>query len=415
MSENFAREVTFVGSLLAAHKSFLPPADCEQLNWNFVVATLLNNRCAGLAYDRLRKSGAETPVPGEVMTALGRHYRANQFANTLLIEEAERVMKELGAGNVPVIPVKGLTLLNSVYLDPGHRKLGDLDFLVAPANACPAAAVLERLGYRAQQAHDPARGVRDFILSRGSLVFRLDLSWTLLHRTTVTAKRLSVVDELAARASRSTIANVDVPVLKREDEILHIAGHMALHHNLSFAPGLVDLCLLVGRKGQPAPDWDDIERQAERYGLLRPLAAALGTAQDLCGLIIGGTIAHRWDKLQRSIERTPAGVFLDRFWIIGAAAFAPAAARGNGARHNWARFWWQHGLRETLRQRVAYLKEYIVPNGERIRKTYGVTDPRLALAVRTFHVPVFAVLTAIAVGLAAICAPIYAIGSRKRA
>jgi len=253
-----SREIALVSELLAAHR---PPAltwltgapagsgaghENGGVDWDAVVAALIDNRTAGLAGRRLKASGAEASVPVAVAEALSRQYRANQFSNTLLLEEAARVLREAASRRVELIPVKGVAALGDLYPDPGDRRLGDLDFLVKPEDAAEAGRVFAGLGYEGESLFKPGSGSQGFRLRRATLTFRIDLSWRLLHRTTVPTRRASAVAELAERAVPAEVAGVAVRTLRREDRMLHTAGHLALHHNLSFAPGRAARCLLAG-------------------------------------------------------------------------------------------------------------------------------------------------------------------------
>lgn len=392
-----------LADVIAAHRAAPDAGLVARANWKVVGNALIDNRAAGLAYGRITAAGLSGLVPAPALEALKQHYRANQFSNALLLEEARRILETARAGNLDLIPLKGLSLLESAYADPGHRKLGDLDFLVHPGRAAAATAALEGLGYSRQGREAPGAGARDFILTRGPLSFRVDLSWVFLHRTAVGDRGESVVAELAGRARRAAVAGVEVSVLRLEDQIMHIAGHVALHHNLNFAPGLTDLALLTGRGG--APDWDDLERQALRYGLVNPVTAALGVLGDAFGIAAGGKFPARWRRLKPALVRSPAGAFLKREWVLGAV---PKRARGTLM--NWARFWWHFVLRQEWRSRIGCFSEYVFPDRERLRKTYRVTNPALGLLIALFHVPVFAFLSLLASAGVVLLIPAYAAG-----
>ena len=75
---------------------------------------------------------AESPVvgPRSVRERLGGLAKINAFRNTLLTEELVRVLKLLADAGIPTIPLKGVTLAQSLYGDPALRACVDLDILV---------------------------------------------------------------------------------------------------------------------------------------------------------------------------------------------------------------------------------------------------------------------------------------------
>ena len=77
---------------------------------------------------------------------------ANETARrrgAFLLLVCERVMSELRDAGIPSVPLKGPSLGEAIYGDPGRRLSSDIDLLVAPAQLCLAVETVRRLGYAA--------------------------------------------------------------------------------------------------------------------------------------------------------------------------------------------------------------------------------------------------------------------------
>lgn len=96
-------------------------------------------------------------LPAELRSALQPRLRENLARNLLYVERFRRAVDALG--ELPVCPLKGIYLLDTVYArDPEHRPLTDLDLLVRPEDAEQAARRLsDALGLDTPPASTPSR------------------------------------------------------------------------------------------------------------------------------------------------------------------------------------------------------------------------------------------------------------------
>src|SRR5262249_24515565 len=95
---------------------------------------------------RLRLEGVPTTIAAMLQTA----YRLNVAHNAMLADELRRVLSLLVEAGVPVIPLKGVALAESLYGDMAVRVCSDLDILVPRSMAKGALEALGPMGYRAE-------------------------------------------------------------------------------------------------------------------------------------------------------------------------------------------------------------------------------------------------------------------------
>jgi hypothetical protein len=127
-------------------------------------------------------------VPHGVQTELKSACLANAFRNQLFAEELARLLKLLGEAGIPVIPLKGVTLAQSLFGDPAARVCADIDILVPPGEAVRARGFILRNGYSSQFTKEffvnhQLRTSPDCPLVSAAkvLTYLVELHWTLLY------------------------------------------------------------------------------------------------------------------------------------------------------------------------------------------------------------------------------------------
>ena len=95
------------------------------LQWPLILERAYSHQVYPLLYRNLLELGFPG-VPHEVQTELKSAYLANGFRNQLLAEELARLLKSLGEAGIPVIPLKGVTLAQSLFGDPAARVCSDI-------------------------------------------------------------------------------------------------------------------------------------------------------------------------------------------------------------------------------------------------------------------------------------------------
>src|SRR5437773_1182110 len=116
------------------------------LRWDRLLDRAKEHQVFPLVYRNLRELGF-SGVPEPIRAELAAAFRANALRNTFLARELARVLRRLGDVGIPVIPLKGVTLAESLFGDSAFRVCADLDILV-PANVITRAIdVVAASGY----------------------------------------------------------------------------------------------------------------------------------------------------------------------------------------------------------------------------------------------------------------------------
>jgi len=227
-----------------------------------------------LLYGRLR---GQDVFPPAAMSELRRAYYDNAGRSARLWHALETAIRALIQAGIPTLLLKGAALVPLVYHNPALRPMGDLDLLVRPADADAALATLAGLGYRPQQ-HEPApRSIRTYeneiMLGREGAPAPLELHWGLFDSPYYQSHL--PMEWFWQTARPVCIGDIVVQVLGPEAQLLHLCGHLLLHHSVEARPlWLHDIAEVVACY-QEGIDWPMLLEQARACDLLMPLQQVL--------------------------------------------------------------------------------------------------------------------------------------------
>jgi hypothetical protein len=233
-----------------------------------------------LLYAGLRTLGFPG-VPDAVRSEWTKIFRLNAIRNELLAGELARILRSLGDAGIPVMPVKGIALGESLYGDPALRVCADIDILVPPKRFGEAFQLLLSSGYKAGFTQPPlvrllARYGKDCLLIRqdGAGSYPLQLHCGLIWGGP--AER-SLAAEIWSEASRIAFRGIPAFALSADWEFLYLAVHAA-RHGLLPLKWLVDLDRLCSRR---TLDWERVKERAKLLGWGRAVQSSLSACATL--------------------------------------------------------------------------------------------------------------------------------------
>lgn len=196
--------------------------------------------------------------------------RSQRFAAATLSQALAlaEVLEALGRDGIPVVVMRGVETVETVYGDPSLRPFEDHDLLVLPEDEAGARAALEKLNFVEQSRT---------LFRRGGVFLDLHTDPLGARRrpTRQEAFRLPASD-LVARATRGQIAGAPALSLQPEDTLLLLAIHL-IKHSFDRLIRIADLSHFVfHRRG--VLDWGLLERRAEACGASRLLGWGLQAA-----------------------------------------------------------------------------------------------------------------------------------------
>jgi hypothetical protein len=337
------------------------------------IGWLLDQGLAALIWHDWR--GRSTPdISAEFVLCINTAYYMAVGDAELHRRELESVLQALRAQDIEAIAFKGAALAYTVYPDAVCRPMGDLDLWLRANQMAEAAATLEQLGYHAQ--HKPSRPQALMIRARNELPLYgtrsgsglVELHWGVFPGEWLQHTARIDDNELWTRTMPATLAGQPALILSPEDNLIQIAIHMAITHNMSspWLRGLVDIALLA--RHYPI-DWEVVVQRARAWRVATPLWLVLSLAVDLTGL-------HEADEAARQLQ--PSAL---RCWMIGRFASAESLVMMRDlSASNW-RYVFLLLLVDRKRDAIKLVFRALWPEREWLVARYG----RYAFSTRLRH------------------------------
>jgi hypothetical protein len=235
-------------------------------------------------------------VPQPVRAAFEAARRINAARNLLVARELGRVLEGLGRVGVPVIPLKGVALSESLYGDGALRVSADLDVLVPRDGVARAWTVLGELGYAMADHEQQVEAGEVGLLLESNIEYAfaspkavgcpVELHWDIAWRWPHGAPAIA---DLWADARPRRFQGVPALALGAEWELLYLAVHAA-RHRWDSLKWLVDVHEICRRGGL---DWERVRAKADRFGLTDALEISLKAAAVLFDTPIPSSAATR--------------------------------------------------------------------------------------------------------------------------
>lgn len=331
----------------------------ERFDWERVYRRALEERIAPLLHTVL---GGEAFAPPAVRRELKKAYLATARRNLLLFHELQAALSALNEAGVDALVLKGGALAETVYGNIAVRPLLDFDLLVRKEKAARSIRTLGKLGYERARV-EPHAGItfrheNGVLLCKQSLIdVHLDLHWSLFDSPHY-QERLPM-EWFWESGGPGAVAGRQTPVLGVEAQLLHLCGHLMLHHRGDELLWLHDIAeLLSAYEGRIA--WPQVLEIAAACDLILPVQRVISS------------VTTQWEA------PVPAGV------LARLASMTPSPAETQvfswltvKERPVLKRFWADLATMPNWSERLSYALQQLFPSRQYMRHRYGVSHPFL--------------------------------------
>jgi hypothetical protein len=248
--------------------------------WPALVKLAAKHGLTALLGHNLKTYCAEVVSPA-TLRALQVNAQGNRLRNIFLTQNLAKLLDQLKAQGITVIPYKGATLTQLAYADLRLRKFNDLDILVRPQDRRKLGAFLQAQGYIQQVDY-----FWEESWSHPTLNIEIDV-----HQSLVPLELFPTLSYQKLQASQTLIKfaapeleNVEVPAINRETLFFLLCFYVIKDYatwHLKLGQ-LVDIAALVQQ--QPDMDWKEILQTAQRSGYLRIVLLQFTVLQELFGI-----------------------------------------------------------------------------------------------------------------------------------
>jgi hypothetical protein len=304
--------------------------------WDRVLRLAEHHRVLPAIHSSLR---GRDDVPASIRSAIRARFERHERKVLRFTAELARILRHFDQLGIQVLAHKGAALAQLLYGDPAMRQFGDLDFLIRQADVPRVRSALQELGYVPKLQLSP-RQEKEYLRCGYEYVFGLNAERNLVEVQWQIVPRFYAIDfDMEALFARSMTLDIDglqVRTLGREDLLLVLCVHAAKHQwsQLGMVCDIAALaCLDL--------DWDWIDGEARRLGIVRIVAVSLWLAHRLFGLELPKQI------LPECPDAMELSAVVGSRLVTGAdpqpesAAYFRSMARLRERRQDRARFFWR--------------------------------------------------------------------------
>ena len=337
-------------------------AHSGEVDWEDCQALAETEKLEPLLFAFLAGQGV---LPGPVEARWRLAYRRNAARNALVFHELAHVLRQLAGARVPAILLKGAALALTVYEKPALRPMADLDLLLHPADVPDALEALQAEGYAMSLPElglvNALEYTNEFLLSRpGGAEIPVELHWGLFNSPFYGHEALEAwLWEGALPAQPVEGVSLPPRIFRPEAQILHLCGHLALHHAGEGLLWLNDIAEVTYHYREQI-DWRILLEQAQAADLVLPLQQVLPR------------VAEGWQ----------APIPAEALAALGALQPSPVEARvfggmSTGQRSVASEVWsGLAGLGGTA-GRLRYLAAKLLPSAAYMRQRYRIRNAAL--------------------------------------
>lgn len=328
-------------------------------DWARLVEYAEREHLAAVLYRALKDSARLAQLPRASAEALHLAYVRANIASWQWTATLDELLLQFARAEIPVVLLKGAALGIALYPDPALRQLGDLDVLIRESDKARAAALLTANGFT--PLLDLADGFREQFGSeqcytrRGKRAATVDLHWNVINRPAYA--RAVDVEWFWARTLDVPYGKQRVTILNWDAQLVHLAEHFVIHHQMRGLRWSFDLALLLSLHKNNL-EWDAILDAARRFEMLPALNAVLKHIADVWGIAAP-------DSVRAQLAESSRGVGDQLAVIVATADRTDATILGEGMSFR------------TWRQRAVYFFHVFFPSPKYMRERYRIPHPAL--------------------------------------
>ncbi len=371
----------------------------KRLEWEGVLFFAELHSVAPLLDHHLKRFEWSDLIPAEARRKLLQLSHRAGYQNRQYSQALQGLLKVFGEAGIPIIVLKGLSLVELIYGDLRLRQLTKLDLLIPVEKLDAARSLVSRMGY-VNRKRRPVQPLFRSLYSQLELVKQRDfevqilLQWGVLNRP-----RIHAIDirRFWAEAKFARISGRDVLIPSPTDLVLYLCLQPDKHGYLNSCalhvddrPGFIfdiwtdnrlvrftDIYEVI-RHYDGAIDWGVLTERARASGIEGSVYSALHWVTRLFG-----PLTPPW-VLESLRPPSPRRV---RRWLFEALAREPKWSRSGMTAKTVFRAWWlSWQKRSQLRLiRLLDLIEFIFPRLDEVKLRHRVHSKRAALAAYLFH------------------------------
>lgn len=358
-SRDFLRLSLRVRRDVAAREEMRARLSSEELDWS-ILSRLIEGERIGPLLHRLWRD--EPAVPAEIKNRLRQSYLLTGHRNLILLRELEPTIAALEAAGVAVIVLKGAALAEIVYRNIAVRPLMDVDLLMRREQLGIALPALSAAGFAPTKAETRAGSTAAYenellLIKPAAIAIPIEIHWSLFD-SPYYQERLRL-EHCWRNAVDFRLGNRTAKMLDPISQILHLCGHLVLHHGGEDLLWENDIAEYLGIYG-PTLDWEQLLEQAREWELVLPVQQLLVPLAAREPGKIPPAVLEELESLRATEGETRVAGYLS-----------------NEQRSVGRRFFTDMASMSGWRARLGYALTHLFPSAAYMRERYHITNPLL--------------------------------------
>jgi len=200
--------------------------------------------------------------------------------NLFLNQEFFRILDTFSQEHIPLIPLKGIALIQKIYPDMDGRYIGDIDLLVKPGDVLSSAKLLNELGYLNPSCYcfDPEKPYSAYLNSMpfskpAKIPYFVHLHWHLLNATLPLSMYKIPMEEVWQSAGPERHQDKEMLMLDPPHLVVYLCVH-AFKHSFNKISLFHDIEKAI-ELYEDRFDWKVISKVAADWGAALPLYYSL--------------------------------------------------------------------------------------------------------------------------------------------
>lgn len=196
--------------------------------------------------------------------------------NLFLNQEFFEILDTFSQKNIPLIPLKGIALIQKIFSDIGSRYIGDIDLLVKPGDVLSSAKLLNELGYFSPSCccFNPEKPYSAYLNSMpfnkpAKIPYFIHLHWHLLNATIPLFMYEIHMEEVWQAAKSERYQDKEMLMLAPHHLIVYLSIH-AFKHSFNKISLFYDIKKAI-EFYKDRLDWKAISKVARDWGATLPL------------------------------------------------------------------------------------------------------------------------------------------------
>jgi len=334
-------------------------ADRAAVEWQPFCELVERSRLAPLVLYILH----EEQLPLQLREAFQVSARSNRLRSVVILSELSSLLSGLESTNLSTIVLKGGALAETVYPRSDTRPLGDIDLLVKPSDLERVHQLLVQSGFRPWApethagAHEAFENEKVYRKPR-RVAIEVDVHWSLFD-SPYYQNKISMDWFWETSQTMQVDGRSPMRVLGTEAQIIHLCGHLCLHHEGVELFWLHDVAEVV-HAHKEVINWATVLDRAREFELILPLRQILNRVAADWRIDIPASVLSKLDSLEPSAQEK-------RIFAWLTATNPPPAQR----------LWADIRSLPQWSQRLRFLWSNLLPSPAYMRQRYGVRHSAL--------------------------------------